>query len=428
MPRVKKRKHSLKDPKFSTHYIPPFRDVLEFLQLPHSAITIGQFLNSEYGIDLGVSRSTLGNLDNQGVSHNTWQKLSTAVGRLFEGVSLSRDLVRETIRFARIRSNYASWNGFFEGYKANNHEDTDDFIQHVLFKYVKSRADIQKAFMLPVRKLKLLENANDKRAKMVEYHMAEADLFRNHSLIPTNIIDNAQLLLSARDFDEFKGDERKHLWCYCLYQQWDFYLSTLAYFEASVRYLSVQPEEIAELNDLPTPFERVFNKIEEQQDPPIRNCFEALLDTWRSSSSRYGTEVSWAKFASPIPTSSAETESGETPYDRKRSQLKKWRQGKEYPSDSMLKSFLTAHSWIDNDLIDLMVFQARIAKGFDKLTSIAIEGGKQDGFSDDETLQIVHDIVSRYRTYYREMFYSDIFHEWLNIKKKGRTKTASECI
>jgi len=186
---------------------------------------------------------------------------------------------------------------------------------------------------------------------------------------------------------------------YCFHQQWDFYLSALAIFETTISNNQGIDNNFQESCCLSTCFGKIFSNISNTINDPC--FFGSLLNSWRYLGGSERIKISWAKFSSTIPISSKDSDStaGITIAEKQYNEIKDWRKGKNLPSEKRLRTFLKGHEWSTPESIEMMVFKARLAKGFDKLSSAAINAAAIDGFSKQDALLILKEIWRLYGRY-----------------------------
>lgn len=178
----------------------------------------------------------------------------------------------------------------------------------------------------------------------------------------------------------------------------DFYLEAITYFEIGVRY---------EYGNDPQNLKKEIGTITRSiyafaTNNTISTCFEALLIEYKKILTDLVGKTGFRDLARFIDINELENaDLSESLDDRQYTQLKRWRNGKDIPSNERLAAFLDKldeYANVDSGYVLKMAF--RIALGVDKLVGKIISATAFDNCEPHEVEAIIKKVLSRVPIYY----------------------------
>ena len=387
MARKAQPKRRIDIPEFDTLYIPPFSDFCSLIKRPTGVVTFINMLQESLGSELNVGRSTIAKLTSEGVSENTFNKISEFLSPLFKKLSFSRWVIRDLFYYIRLRSNYVSWYGPIEGVSKSFAESPDPRSPMLpMMSFVKDRGSAQLELFPILKRLRKQSGQSDRNLVICKWVKAEQELFERQTLVPMNVLaKGSSVILKALPMEKLSQDQKHLLSEYSLHLYWDFYLSSIAMFDL----IGVHVND-KNIND--SAFSYVFNKLSDDNGVGARTAFYLLLEFWRNE---YCIST-WTEFSKGIPITDEVSVSGVTSGERQKHQLKRWRKGKDHPSEEMLIKFLKRLPENPTYKIELMAFHGVIALGIDKLIKLSINGQTAEGIVLENCLSTIKEVFSLY--------------------------------
>lgn len=412
-PGIKRR---LEIPAFETWYFPPFQNFCELLRFPVGPIAWIDRISHQTGKDLTVGRSTVAKLTTDGVSESSFQKIVAACTPDDLNLRISPWFYRRMIRLSEVRSNYANWCGPVEGIKQGLVEDGDTRTPlFPMIRFLEERAKPLDGYITRVLGARRLFGRGQEELGQRQIIALDADLFRAHSVVPHEVINAAEeLLTELRQPESLSKESKLVIAKYCLHQYWDFFLSATALLEALGRFVHKGEEA---LRSGKTPFMIVFDKFLSEANNSPRNCFEGLLDNWKNLQSNDPVEQSWTGLAKGISIDPTPSPSGYSQLERQKSHLKEWRKGKSYPSEQRVKGFLRNLFTGRGFPIDFMSYQANVARALDEAIELSIQGQAKDGITQEEVMAMLTEIFSNYSLHYERILSAQYFEDWKQEQK-----------
>lgn len=392
-------KIKIKEEKSAHYFLPPLQDFLELLNLPHTQREFLDLAESAFGINSKIGRSSKFAIFKEGVSKPTIKKLVNWYKRLpipFEDI-LTEDNIAKIDRSSNVGSNAAAWLSTIPFYKVSANENGSEKELKPLFNFIDTRCETEVFFAESLRK-KVEAGELDRKDTTAIYNVVNT-FWTNKTKTPKHAI--GMLADIATHPDKLKKPTKEFTLSiiegYC-YMRFDFYLEAITYFEIGCRYeYGNDPQNLKK--ELGTITRSIYAFA---TNNTISTCFEALLIEYKKILTDLVGKTGFRDLARFIDINELENaDLSESLDDRKYTQLKRWRNGKDVPSNERLAMFLDRldeHANVDSGYVLKMAF--RIALGVDKLVGKIKSAAAFDNCEPHEVEAIIKKVLAEIPTYY----------------------------
>lgn len=393
-------KIKIKEVKSAHYFLPPLQDFLELLNLPHTQREFLDLAESAFGINSKIGRSSKFAIFKEGVSKPTIKKLVNWYKRLpipFEDI-LTADNIAKIDRSSNVGSNAGAWLSTIPFYKVSANENGSEKELKPLFNFIDTRCETEVSFAESLRK-KVEAGELDRKDTTAIYNVVNT-FWTNKTKIPKHAIG---ILADIATYpDKLKKPTKEFTLSiiegYC-YMRFDFYLEAITYFEIGCRYeYGNDAQNFKNKLGVLTRSIHAFST-----NNSISTCFEAMLIEYKKILSDLVGETSFRKLASFIEINELENdEVGELLGDKQYKQLKRWRSGKDTPSNEKLADFLDKlDEYANVDSGYLLISAFRVAIGIDKLVRNVLSATAFDNCEPHEVEAIIKKVLAEIPTYYK---------------------------
>lgn len=392
-------KIKFKDEKPPYYFLPPLQDFLELLNLPHTQKQLLDLAESAFGINSKISRSSKFAIFRNGVGKRVISKLLGFYKNLpilFDDVFTPKNL-NKVDKSAKVGSNAVYWLSAIPFYKLSAPNDEADKELEPLFIFIEKRCSTEVRFLESVRAK--IKNGEIDREDTVVIYKYISDFWIKETKVPEHAINMLGNIVKSPDRlkKPSKEDTLSAIESYC-FMNLDFYLEAITYFEIGVRYeYGNDPQNLK--NEIGTITRSIYAFATNES---ISTCFEAMLIEYKKILTDLVGETGFRDLARFIDINELENaDLSESLDDRQYTQLKRWRNGKDIPSNERLAAFLDKldeYANVDSGYVLKMAF--RIALGVDKLVGKIISATAFDNCEPHEVEAIIKKVLSRVPIYY----------------------------
>jgi hypothetical protein len=395
----KDNKYVFKQIHFNSVYLPPLNEVTQLLHLPLNTNNIINHVQSFYGEELPVSKSSISQLTNQGVGKSTFKKIEAWFTSLSPKVMqiFNLKLFKKISKAVKVGSNASIYFSCAYGFNCSKKSNNNDNELNVLLDWLEERSNADYLMMREIYSKTKSKSIDKKNPK--DIWQLQKPYWQSHSLVP-----NVQFTI----LDEFFNSDKKRdsytienilaaaeATCYLTF---DFYLSAIANYEVGLHSYYQRLDERYNPKKGSSFFTNVLNTLIESDES--NGCFDSVLIELRELVSPKEKPMPWRKLASFIPLEKSQsdyTESGESLNDRQYKQLKDWRNGKNLPSFLRLEKFINtifaSHGNYDS-LAMLMYF--RISRGIDAKIQKCFEQTQSE-----KMIPVFKTVIAQYPSYFK---------------------------
>ncbi|WP_024611682.1 hypothetical protein [Pseudoalteromonas sp. TB64] len=406
-------KIKIKEEKSGYYFLPPLQDSLELLNLPHTQKQLLDLAESVFETSSKIGRSSKFALFRGGVSPRVISKLVDFYKNLpipFDTIFTTENL-NKIDKSAKVGSNAVNWLFAIPSYKLSAPNDESDKELKPLFHFIEKRCETEATFVESFREK--IKNGDIDREDTVAIYKHANVFWISETKVPKHAIRTLGNIVKypERLKKPTKEDTLSVIESYC-FMNLDFYLEAITYFEIGLRYeYGNDPQNLK--NELGTITRSIYAFATNNN---INTCFEALLIEYKKILTDLVGKTGFRDLARFIDINELENaDLSESLDDRKYTQLKRWRNGKDVPSNERLAMFLDRideYANVDSGYVLKMAF--RIALGVDKLVGKIVSDTAFDNCEPHEVEAIIKKVLSEIPTYYE----SNIT-DFLNAKKAG---------
>lgn len=392
-------KIKFKDEKSPYYFLPPLQDFLELLNLPHTQKQLLDLAESAFGIDSKIGRSSKFAIFGNGVGKQVISKLLGFYKNLpipFDDVFTPKNL-NKIDKSAKVGSNAVHWLSAVPFYKLSAPDGESDKELEPLFLFIEKRCQTEVRFLEYVRE-KIKNDKIDREDTVIIYKYISV-FWKNETKVPEHAVHTLGNIIKypERLKKPSKEDTLSAIESYC-FMNLDFYLEAITYFEIGVRY---------EYGNDPQNLKKEIGTITRSiyafaTNNTISTCFEALLIEYKKILTDLVGKTGFRDLARFIDINELENaDLSESLDDRQYTQLKRWRNGKDIPSNERLAAFLDKldeYANVDSGYVLKMAF--RIALGVDKLVGKIKSATAFDNCEPHEVEAIFKKVLAEIPTYY----------------------------
>lgn len=393
-----------------SHFLPSPSVLFNFLGFKLDILTTIEKLETVGVKPPAISRSSLYDLQGQGVGKRTYKKyLDWAIDaplpyldNLIEGRNPQLDAS------AKTNSNAFQWLCFLESIKSSAHVNDDELRPEYtpLTEFIQYRCDTEVAFQQRLREQGKY-GESDLSNSDIWWKLLAKPFFAKHTVLTLDALDSVDTLMANRAVPQGLSESEKNiLYKNALRLKFDFILSAIAHYEVGYALTlcptGPQPQSVAPLAC------HAIKKYAASDEN--RTCFGWALQIFKDWCSTTRHDISWREIARNIPVEDTDPtcESGTTYTDKQYSRLKDWRKGKNLPSNALLTLFVGNITGAEDNTVesDGLFILFRITMGLDKILTNLMKQSKQEFDCENQVEIIWKDVLSHY--------YEDYYLHYLN--------------
>jgi hypothetical protein len=384
------------DFKSPSFFLPPTSKVQELLGNMDNQKPLIDLVESFFGIQLKISRTSKYALFNQGVGLRTVNKIVNWLKNIpipWKEL-INRRLMAKVERSIRVGSNAGSWLSSISGFRLSDHGEFEP-----LLSFIEQRCNTEVELLLRIKEAEK-PTSDDIAAKW----QAQQPLWRGNPYIPPNITESVtELILLEQQGKKLNEQQSLSFVESYFYLYFDFYLEAITYYEIGYLihfHFDVNQDKIENQLGLLT---RVINAYAAQDNR--KTCFSCLLKEFKEL-----YKTSYRNLASFIVIEESEPSlSGEFLEDKQYKQFKDWRNGKNLPGKAKLTRFLKNLDKYANIESGSITFDmCRITMGVDKLVNELLLQTKNVNCKQVDVEVAIKKVLSNIPNYYRQNLKSEL--------------------
>lgn len=315
------------------YFLPAIACFIELFAPSSSIRTMVKAAEKHIQVSSGISDSSLDNLRKQGVGKKTAEKLLRFFFRLNPKLFERLDSLSETAEPVYENDNYWEWLNTIHSLKDQEEQANDEFSLCIEFLEERCRQSKQLNIRCRERWAKKQETS-----ELLAFYFDEAN---RHTLLDSDELKALQEgidIAQKRDGSTIPGHAAVSLIQYRL----DFYFHLMATLEVGILRSWLEFDEDIQ-NRVPALYLRgIFCGIagSQGQSSPFNRFLDTLKERLNPSALKGGSTLSDYKLATHIPLQKAD-ERYVTQHEAQKRQLRKWREGNEYPSQDTLEAMIS---------------------------------------------------------------------------------------